>query len=71
MDKGKEMNMYQGQERRVEFRCACGDRLSFGFIEWNKGKAYYKCTKCNGITEAKRKEDYGKFREAQRDFNEG
>ena len=58
-------------ERRQEFRCTCGDKLSFGCMQWDNEKKLNKviCVKCGQPTELKRLEDYGKFKEMQREYN--
>lgn len=63
--------MYQEDDRRKEFRCTCGDKLSFGCMQWipeiKKNKVV--CQSCNKILVLNREEDYGKFKELQKAFN--
>lgn len=63
--------MYQGNERRMEFRCTCNEPLNFCYREHDPVDKVdkFKCSRCGKLTPIRRWADTEKFVKLKKIFN--
>ena len=56
-------------ERRQSSICTCGMPLNFCYMEWEDGKGFFKCVRCDKRIEAKRQNDHAEFIKLKTEWN--